>query len=361
MRSLILLIAVGASLTSCYTWKRGFVEENDGCFKKGKEKRDLKKYSDLKTEKLNPMDFVYLRQVEYFELIDNNTVSDGVQPYANEVPSALYKSVPLTYTLKRGERLVEEKYMCLQNISLANVESGPIYYFRTATYWGEGKDVGSKDEQKVKLRPSLLKKQFENTEKIDISTSKELQIGYWFRNDSSVHMILNNGSDSYEALGVWYEDSLVIEKISHPNKEGSEKNVQSKQLIDLSKVMNVQKRSGLVYYRNVDATGEAAQRALSVTYLDANDVLKTQNVDSISYQQKSKRCKSLDQGKSFIKLSDNTVLEQRRKYHTTWVITDNERKQFVEFGEIPTRDELEKEAEEQKQLLKEKEKEAENN
>jgi hypothetical protein len=366
MRSLIILVLAGASLTSCYTWKRGFVHENTVCFKKCKEKRDLKKYSKLKTEELNPMDFVYLRQVEYFELIDNSEASEGVEPYSNEVASALYKSVPLHYNLKRGERLVEEKYMCLQNISKPSIDSGAIYYFRTATYWGEGKNSGKDDETKNKLRRSVLKQHFEDTAKIDISTSKELQLGYWFRNDSVVHMILNNGTNSYEAIGKWYEDSMVIEKISHPNKEDSEKNVQAKQLIELSKVMNVQGREGLVYYRNVNASGKAPQRSLCVTYLDANNAVQVQSVDSISYQQKRKRFKSLDQGKSFLKLSDNTILEQRKKYHSTWVVSDVEQRGFAKSGEIPTREELEleQELEEEKQRQKEaaeKEKEKENN
>lgn len=351
MRSLIILIAVGASLTSCYTWKRGFVVENKQCFENCKKKRDLKKYSDLTTEKLNPLDFVYLRQVEYFELIDNEA-GDEVEPYANEVPSALYKSVPFDYKLKRGEKLVEEKYMCLQNISSDSIDSGVVYYFRTATYWGEGDDDGSSVEERNKLKPSLLKAHFENSTKIDMSTTKELQIGYWFRKDTNVHMILNNGSDSYEAQGVWYNDRLVIEKISHPNKEASEKNVQANQLIDLSEVMNVQGRSGLVYYRNIDAIGNA-QRMLCVTYLDANEILQTQGVDSISYQQKSKRWKSLDQGKAFIQLSDNNVLEQRKKYQETWVVSAIEQEAFVNSGEIPTRDDLKKAVEEQKKLEKE--------
>ncbi len=337
MRSIVLFIILGFTLTSCYTWKRGFVTENNGLFQKCKEKRIGNKYLDGETDTLNATDFFYLRQVEYFEFINNgNTDSTDDEPYTNEVSAALYKSVPVGYALKRSERTVEEKYMCIHGLSNDSAEAGVIYYFRTATYWGEGADNGGTDDSDEKLKPSMLLKHFENDTVIDLSTSKRLQIGYWARKDDTLQLFMNDGTDIYEVKATYLKDRLMFNEISHPNKEGSSKDANSEQYLELKKVMNVQDNPGLIYYRNVKAdTMSQAERQIKVTYVE-NDTTFVGDAFSICYQTKRHRLKNLDKGYCEIVLRNDTVLKQRRKYHKTTAINEDDYLYIAEKKVIPT-------------------------
>lgn len=339
---MLLFAILGLTFTSCYTWKRGFVTENKECFQKCKQKRIDKTYSEEHVDTLNPTDFFYLRQVEYFEFIDNDSSANNNQePYINEVSAALYKSVPVGYKLKRSERVVEEKYMCVDGLSDDSL-SGMVYYFRTATYWGEGRDNGEEGNTDIKLRPSKLKEHYSSDTEIDLSTSKKLQIGYWERDADTLYLFMNDGEDLFEVKAILKEHQLNFMEISHPNKEGSGKDTNSEQYIELKKVMNVQNNPGLVYYRN--STFEKVlrpKRDISITYVENGRTFK-KKIFSICYQSKRMKWKNLDSGISEITLEDKTTLEERKKYHETTVVNKNAYQLIQKTGIIPSSKDIRK-------------------
>lgn len=338
MRALILIVLLGSSLTSCYTWKRSFVVES-----KCQKKKNNKDFDSEKVIPLDPEDFFYMKQVEYFEPYEND--SDSPEPYTNEASVRLYKSVPVSYKVPEVEKVVEEKYMYVLNYSNPDAESGEVFYFRTATYWGEGKDRGSKKDVK-RLRPSILHDHFANKDTIDLSTSMEIQMGFWYRDaKDSIRFLLNNGTDKYQVIATGYRDSIVFQQISHPNKDLSSRGAPVEQFVQLAEVMNVQKSTGLIYHRNV----------LQDTLLPEREVVVT--LDSASYSANILKMRynsgdtdDLMKAKCYIK-SDDITLVQRRK-HQTVMVSEANRKAFENYSVIPHRKKI-KEAREKEESEKE--------
>lgn len=333
MRFSILFILLALVVTSCYTWDRSFVELSQ-C-KADKQKSDAPPPKSLP---LDPQDFFYMKQVEYFEVYNNENSNDEV-PYANEIPVRLYKSVPSSYQLKKGEKVVEEKYMYVHNFSNPDHESGEVLYFRTSTYWGEGEHKGASSGNE-KLKPQLLRKHFESKKTIDLSTVKEIQMGFWYRqSEDSIRILLNDGSELYQILANYSADKMVFKQISHPNKDVSGKGTNVDQFIQLSEVMNVQGKSGLVYYRNVEpGNPKKEDRQVKVTLNDT-----TLNIQSIRLQYNKKEKKGIHEGVSYL-LTDQgeyVQLKGNHSYITSW----DYQKLFYDSGRVPTRAEVEEQME----------------
>lgn len=320
---------LGSTLTSCYTWKRSFVFESKCQSKKHNRNFDVEKVIPLDAQ-----DFFYMKQVEYFEPYENK--SDGPEPYTNEASVRLYKSVPVSYNVPKGEKVVEEKYMYVLNYSNPDAESGEVFYFRTATYWGEGKDRGADDHSKTRLKPSILRQHFENKDIIDLSTSLEIQMGFWYRDSKdSIRFLLNNGSDKYQVIATGYKDSIVFEQISHPNKDLTSRSSRVEQFVQLSEVMNVQNSRGLVYYRNMlrDSTEE---REIVVT-LDTT----TYRPDILKMRYNSEDKNDLMEAKCYL-VSDKATLVQRKK-HKTIMISEANRSTFENKMVVPSRKDVKEE------------------
>lgn len=309
------MFLVAVSLSSCYSWKRGFVEGTGTPeVGKGEEKMEID---------IAPQDFFYFRQEEYMEHL-NYTVSEG-DSYTNEAAARLYRSIPVDST-KPLARVMEEKYMYLDNFSDSR-ENGQLVYFRTAMYWGDIKDEASKNRE----RPGKLRDHYTSPTLIELTTTKDVQVGYWYRDTGNiVHLMMNNGSEKFHVVAREENLRLTFLKMSHPNRDQNARETNSELLMSCENVMNVQDKDGLVYYRNMKADS-SEERTISFY-----TKMKTYNVDQIVLVTKPSKRRNLWKGRCYLHTKEGVWAHpnsKRFKYETR-LISERDFKFFKKYKAI---------------------------
>ncbi|MFK8037916.1 MAG: hypothetical protein AB8B74_06470 [Crocinitomicaceae bacterium] len=323
MRTIAILF-IALFISGCYSWRRGF------------EVSEKNKQETFTEEiEINDKDFFYLRKVEYNEIINYNNGKDSSDaPYANETSLKAYKSTNVNSSKK--ERVVEEKYLYLENYSKVNATSGRIVYFKTAPYWDIGKD---RSLFKNRLPPSKLHSYYSSKDSIELSTSIVMQLGYWIKDSSTneYNLVMCNNSGKFQMLATGDDTKLTCTKITHPNVD---KNIRisagEPELILIDNIMNVQKDKGLIYYRNINSDG-SAQRKI---YLSYNDSIS--EVKSICIGHKPRKClnfksdknKSYFRAKGFLRLESKKIAKERKGYHKTFLLVFPERHLYNKNGLI---------------------------
>jgi hypothetical protein len=316
-------------ITSCFPWKRGFVLDNE-CSNSQSEKS----FAINDTFKLNPIDFFFLKQVEYFYIYEDKTDTNNLS-FSNEASVVLYKSVPADYEVNLDENVVEEKYLYLNNFSDTDtsVKGGEVLYFRTATYWAYAKD----EYKKNKLGKEQLHHYFTQPKQIDLCTSKRLHLGYWVREKSNIQLLLNDGSNSYRVEAKEYADSLVFMKISQPRKDLSSKNINQELLIPLNNVMNLSNPEGLTFFRNVNSDTLAAERDIVVS-IDGVPPKKVNGL-ILKYNYDKRDSLKIVTGECMLQCSAQNFIERDGYHrHKTRVLTKKSQSIFNEQSLVPRKE-----------------------